>query len=45
MKNTVACSGNVETTNSIDSCWSALISYEGQTPHSLQSTNKSELQS
>jgi hypothetical protein len=35
MKYTVACSGNVETIASCDSCWSALISYEGQFPHSL----------
>jgi hypothetical protein len=31
MKNTVAYSGNVETTASSDSCCSALISHEGQT--------------
>jgi hypothetical protein len=30
----VACSGNVETIASSDSCWSAHISFEGQISHS-----------
>lgn len=35
MKNTVACSGNVEIVASSESCCSALISYEGHTPTSV----------